>query len=134
MAQSQHHDVYRLYITNHIPGLPAFHAYDTLAMFGYKYPSTSQFFNNVPDFVKRHMAQFKVEIQSVVRQFVHSTNDQSREERGRNDQSREEGWGPGVTKVLTDTAPWSELIKGSVQGAQCEFWRNNDMTKYGWQN
>ena len=118
MALSEDHEVYRMYITNHIPDWPSYHGYDTTAMFGFKYA----LFDDLSVDAKAHMESFKEEIQRVVKDFVYAKD--------------ETNWKvfPGTTKVLTDSAPWTQVISDRVQQDQCQFWRDNDMVKYGWQN
>jgi len=115
MMKSVNHDVYRLYITHHIPGHPSLHGWDTAALFGYKYPWS------YPPAALGHMKPFQMAIQNLVSGFAYDIVDG--------------GWEmyPTNSKVLTNSAPWSEVVT-SVQNDQCDFWKENGMDQWGWQN
>lgn len=118
MKKSANHDIYRLYITHHIPGYPSYHSWDTEALFGLKNP----LFMFLPASTLSHMREFQTAIQKLVKDFTNDIVDG--------------GWEtyPTNSKIMTDSAPWSAVVSDSVQKDQCAFWKENDMDQWGWQN
>nr|AHA51351.1 carboxylesterase domain-containing protein [Euplokamis dunlapae]AHA51352.1 carboxylesterase domain-containing protein [Euplokamis dunlapae]AHA51353.1 carboxylesterase domain-containing protein [Euplokamis dunlapae]AHA51373.1 carboxylesterase domain-containing protein [Euplokamis dunlapae] len=118
MAENKDFDIYRLYITHALPGLPSYHTWDTLALFGLKSPSLG----NIPSFAQEHIEHFKDAMQALVKQIAYGSEDK-------------QGWAtyPTNTKVLTNSAPWSTVVENN-EGGQCDFWAAAGLDQYGWQN
>lgn len=108
MAKNSNYDIYRLYIAHAPPGYPSYHSWDTMALFG-----------GATD--NEHVRSFQSALGNVIKDFAYD-----------NDLGAWKTY-PTNSKVLTNSAPWSELVT-SVQNDECAFWGNNDMDQYGWQN
>ena len=117
MKNNSNYEIYRLYITHAYPGFPSFHSWDTLALFGLKFPM----FSSIPESQAEHINGFVNAIQKLVKDFAYDTVDGEWETY------------PTNSKVLTNSAPWSE-VSDSVRGDECALWKENELDHYGYQN
>ena len=114
-------DVYRLYIS-HRPSMElaggqhwgAWHGWDTEALFGFKYYRGSSYNTTAP-----HDLELGRQVRDVVREFVHG---------------KTENWDVSKPIFLTNSAPWRGSGKESPQEGFCDFWGENELLGWGWQN
>lgn len=113
MSQSSHHDIYRMYITNHMENMPAYHTWDTDALFGFLDWEETE----------KDIA-FRMSMIEILKQFAHYN-------------SLPDAWGtyPGHTMTMTnDIDNIQVVIDGKPQEDICEEWRAMSLVDLGWQN
>jgi len=118
MIENSNYEIYRLYINHAYPGFASFHAWDILALFGFKDPM----FSSIPESDRAHVNGFKNAIQKLVKDFAYDNN-------------AEDDWKtyPTKTKTLSNESPWYDVVD-NVQLKMCRFWKEYELDQYGWQN
>ncbi|XP_063691744.1 liver carboxylesterase 1-like [Bolinopsis microptera] len=117
MSGAANRDIYRLYITHRSSvGIPAIHAYDSIAFFGYNsalLPFTAQ--ESDIKFEKHYIDMVKKLAQ---------------------DKKFDDGWTPfpGKSMIYENTDEISNIGSTEPQGSICEKLTEMDLVKYGWQN
>ncbi|KAL5270595.1 hypothetical protein ACHWQZ_G001336 [Mnemiopsis leidyi] len=112
---------YRLYVSHKpsIEEIPAFHAYDALALFGY----SSSNLNSTSAGLNEKDFAFHDHYVAMVKKFAI-------------DQTLEEGWEsfPGKSMTYENSVSISSLSSNEPQQYACKVLEGLDLVKYGWQN
>ena len=116
MSAASNRDIYRLYVS-HKPsiGIPAFHAYDSWALFGY---------NSDYDFTPKEMdKKFQTHYIEMVKQLSRYMK-------------FDDGWTtfPENSMIYENSERISNVLLNKPQQTECEKLEEEDLVQYGWQN